>query len=313
MALYKIGELAQQSGVATKTIRFYSDSGLLPPTTVTDAGYRLYSDADRARLALIRSLRELDLDLDTIKRLLAEQTSLEAVLRLHLETTELQVRQLQRQRTVLRAALAQSEQPSLAYLQRAQRLARWKAHERQQFLDDHLEQAFTDVAADPHWKAQFRQHAILDLPEIKSEAQLEAWLELADLASDPDFIRTLNELGRASWTALKPDVDITVWQTDINHLYERVAQAQAEQIEPTSASGLPLVAEYVAIQQQLLRWGAEPDFLQRLLHLIEQGSDPRAARYWELLALIREQPLKPYAQAQAWLTAGVQAFVQQKK
>jgi DNA-binding transcriptional MerR regulator len=50
--LYKIGELSRLSGVSIKTIRHYSDQGVLPPSGVTEAGYRLYSEADRSRLEL---------------------------------------------------------------------------------------------------------------------------------------------------------------------------------------------------------------------------------------------------------------------
>jgi DNA-binding transcriptional MerR regulator len=40
--LYGIGELARLTGLTVRTIRFYSDSGLLPPTERTHAGYRMY-------------------------------------------------------------------------------------------------------------------------------------------------------------------------------------------------------------------------------------------------------------------------------
>ena len=36
-----IGELARRAGVAVKTVRFYSDEGLLPPAERTQSRYRL--------------------------------------------------------------------------------------------------------------------------------------------------------------------------------------------------------------------------------------------------------------------------------
>lgn len=45
-----IGELAKLAGVSTKTIRFYSNEGLLPSSNRSQAGYRLYTFEDLERL-----------------------------------------------------------------------------------------------------------------------------------------------------------------------------------------------------------------------------------------------------------------------
>lgn len=46
-AIHPIGELARRTGLTVKTIRFYSDRGIVPPAGRSPAGYRLYgSDAD---------------------------------------------------------------------------------------------------------------------------------------------------------------------------------------------------------------------------------------------------------------------------
>jgi DNA-binding transcriptional MerR regulator len=68
---YTIGELSRRSGVSVRTIRFWSDRGVVPPAGRTEAGYRLYGDAALARLELVRTLRELGVDLPAIERVLA--------------------------------------------------------------------------------------------------------------------------------------------------------------------------------------------------------------------------------------------------
>ena len=55
--LLGIGELAERTGLSVRTIRFYSDSGVVPPAGRTDAGYRLYGPDALARLALVRTLQ----------------------------------------------------------------------------------------------------------------------------------------------------------------------------------------------------------------------------------------------------------------
>lgn len=42
---YRIGELARLSGLSVKTIRFYSDRGLVPPAERTEAVYRCTTSA----------------------------------------------------------------------------------------------------------------------------------------------------------------------------------------------------------------------------------------------------------------------------
>ncbi|WP_274918721.1 helix-turn-helix domain-containing protein [Streptomyces sp. WZ-12] len=68
---WSIGELAQQAGVTVKTVRFYSDRGLLPEATRSTGGHRRYGPEALDRLRLIRSLRALDLPLPQVDRVLA--------------------------------------------------------------------------------------------------------------------------------------------------------------------------------------------------------------------------------------------------
>ena len=70
---YSIGELARLTGLSVRTVRFYSDSGVVPPAGRTEAGYRLYDAEALARLELVRTLRELGVDLATIRRVLARE------------------------------------------------------------------------------------------------------------------------------------------------------------------------------------------------------------------------------------------------
>ena len=77
-----IGLLARRSGLPVKTIRFYSDEGLLPPSDRTEAGYRLYGETELARLELIRTLRDAGVDLPTIRAVLERDLSLGEALQL---------------------------------------------------------------------------------------------------------------------------------------------------------------------------------------------------------------------------------------
>ncbi|MEV3970382.1 MerR family transcriptional regulator [Streptomyces sp. NPDC050698] len=71
--LWSIGELAERAGATVKTVRFYSDQGLLPEAARSSGGHRRYGPAALERLQLIRSLRTLDLPLTEIRRILDDE------------------------------------------------------------------------------------------------------------------------------------------------------------------------------------------------------------------------------------------------
>lgn len=65
-----VKEVSQLSGVSVRTLHHYDAIGLLKPTRVTEAGYRLYDDAALGRLHNILLLRQLQFPLKEIKEIL---------------------------------------------------------------------------------------------------------------------------------------------------------------------------------------------------------------------------------------------------
>lgn len=66
----KIGELAELSGTAVETIRYYEREALLPEPARSQSNYRTYGEEHLARLQFIRHCRSLDMSLDEIRVLL---------------------------------------------------------------------------------------------------------------------------------------------------------------------------------------------------------------------------------------------------
>ena len=66
----RIGEVAAATGLTVRTLHHYDEIGLLAPSERSDAGYRLYSDADVRRLYRIVAFRRLGFALDEIGALL---------------------------------------------------------------------------------------------------------------------------------------------------------------------------------------------------------------------------------------------------
>lgn len=65
-----VKEVSKQTGISVRTLHHYDAIGLLKPTSVTEAGYRLYDDAALERLYLILLFRELEFPLKDIGAIL---------------------------------------------------------------------------------------------------------------------------------------------------------------------------------------------------------------------------------------------------
>jgi MerR family Zn(II)-responsive transcriptional regulator of zntA len=68
---FKIGQLAQISGVSVETLRFYEKEGLLPSPSRTAAGYRLYNNETIKHVNFILKAKGVGFSLNEIKELLS--------------------------------------------------------------------------------------------------------------------------------------------------------------------------------------------------------------------------------------------------
>ncbi|MFI8966744.1 MerR family transcriptional regulator [Streptomyces sp. NPDC053493] len=66
----QIGEVAARTELPLRTIRQYEDSGLVVPSASSEGGFPLYTDADVARLMVIRRMKPLGFTLDETRELL---------------------------------------------------------------------------------------------------------------------------------------------------------------------------------------------------------------------------------------------------
>lgn len=66
----RIGELAARFRLNPRTIRYYESVGLLPPPRRTPSGYRLYGEADVARLRFILRAKQVGFRLREIAEVL---------------------------------------------------------------------------------------------------------------------------------------------------------------------------------------------------------------------------------------------------
>jgi hypothetical protein len=172
-------------------------------------------------------------------------------------------------------------------------LARLSAAERRQIIDDFTAEVFAGL--DPSPARSARWAAGPDLPDDPSPEQVEAWIELAGLASDPDFRqrirKVVTEVGIAAQAGR--------WLID-RRAQEAAGEALRRGIEPGSAEGARVLEAILAGTAGSRQRGT-------LLAQLEAGTDPRVERYWQLTAVITGKgPFSSQADLK-WLAAALRA------
>ncbi|WP_405141238.1 MerR family transcriptional regulator [Sphaerisporangium sp. NBC_01403] len=297
---YTIGQLSKLSGLPVKTIRFYSDVGVLPEQSRTPAGYRVYGESDLARLELVRTLRDIGVDLATIRSL--GERDLRQVLALHLRTVETQLKALQRTRAVLRATLDRGD-TSEADLRRLNTLGRIGAAEREAMMDSFVAEVGGGIRAREQWLTRLREAMVPELPAEPTVEQLDAWLELAELLSDDDYRTSLRRQSDDFWQRRERDGEPgqTSWDETNEAVTEMVLAALDEGVEPGSAAAGPILDRVVSLLATMHGETDGPEFRRSLSRGYEEH-DPRAVRHWELVAAIQNTPWPhPQTLAHAWI------------
>ncbi|GAA3437787.1 MerR family transcriptional regulator [Kutzneria kofuensis] len=248
-ALHSIGDLARRTGLTVKTVRFYSDRGIVSPADRSPTGHRRYGPDAVARLHLVRTLRELGLDLATIRRVLDREATLAEVAAAHAEALAAQIRLLGLHRAALLAMAGGAESEGMDLVR-----------ERRQLIDDFLHAVLDDPG--------IRRSLTPELPPNPTADQLRAWSELVELIQDGDFRDSMRRLADQHVPTTPPRRDVVALVRD------RAGSAVAAGIPPESAEAGRIVTAVTAEHG--------PDLLARL----ETANDPRRDRYLRLLAVI---------------------------
>jgi DNA-binding transcriptional MerR regulator len=308
-ALITIGALARLTGLPVRTLRFYSDSGLVTPAGRSEAGYRLYDAGAAARVELVRTLRELGVDLPTIRRVLDREVSVAGVARAHAAALDAQIRVLRLQRVVLQVAAARNTTPQEMKLMHD--LTRLGAEERRTIVADFVDEVFAGLDAEPSIAARMRA-ATPELPDDPTIEQVEAWIELAELVRDEDFRRRSRAMAQRSSEerAAGPagEAGRESHARTSAAVVELAGAALADGVDPLSARARPIVDELAGVFAQQHACEDGPEFRAWLADTIDAFADRRVERYWQLLGIMNGWPQRPPdTPAWEWLLAGLRA------
>ena len=304
-----IGELARRTGIPIKTIRYYAEIGLVPETRRTRAGYRTYDSSALLRLELVRTLRELGLDIATIRAILDRRADLPGVAAAQVDAIDTQIRLLRLRRTVLRRLAAAGSPPDDQEVERMHRLAHASAEERRSIMNEFLDHIFAGLAVSPEFEDRFRK-GMPELPDDPTDAQVDAWVELAELVQDPDFRATVRRMSEQSWgtSAAAQPVDREAAAVAAQLVGERIGPLVAAGVDPASAEATAAVDEVMGAFAQAAGREDTPAYRAAEIERLAAGTDARAERYWQLIGTVNGWPQRPaLVPAFEWLIAAVRA------
>ncbi|MFF9817493.1 MerR family transcriptional regulator [Streptomyces sp. NPDC014006] len=301
--LWSIGELAERAAVTVKTVRFYSDQGLLPQARRSGGGHRRYGPEALERLRLIRSLRALDLPLPQVRRILDDEDAagpaLEDAVAGRLRDLGSELRALRWREAALR--LVQECAPG----ERADRLRLLGAVAGPPSTDSlaRFWRGWLPARMPARATAAFLELAVPQPPAEPAPEQVLAFARLHAMTSSPC----------PAGAQPRPQVHRVAGPGGAAELYAGLAEAYelaGPQLrrERTPRPGEALDA-YVAAYASAYGTRDTRDFRRRLAGLL--GSEPRLDRYWELTAVVISPPgglpePTPGA-ADGWLRAALDA------
>ncbi|MFI6866328.1 MerR family transcriptional regulator [Nocardia sp. NPDC050406] len=303
--LFTIGALAERTGLTVKTIRFYADKGIVPPTTHSPGGYRLYDTHAVARLEMVRTLRDLGVDLATVKQVLARDTTVAEVAAAHADALDVQIRVLRLRRAVLRAVAKRGSNHEEMRLMHG--LVKLSEAERQRLIHDFVDDTFGAVDGNPAMVELLRS-TMPELPDDPRPEQVEAWMELAELVQDSDFraaVRRMaeyqaQERAAGDTTGLHQELTETVVAT--------VREAESAGVAPDSLAARLIVGVLTARYAETFGKADDERLRRWILERLEVSNDQRVQRYWQLVSTINDWPEAPDVTGVfAWLTAALRA------
>ncbi|WP_068068028.1 MerR family transcriptional regulator [Nocardia xishanensis] len=301
--LLPIGAVARRTGLTVKTIRFYADRGIVAPSAIGPNGFRRYDSDAIARLELVRTLRALGLDLDTVRQVLARERTVPEVAAAHADALDLQIRILRQRRAVLRAVAQRATDTE--EMNTMHRLATLTDAERRRIIHDFVDDAFGGVDANPELVELLRA-TVPDLPEDPAPNQVRAWMELAELAQDADFRAAVRRM--AEYQAReRANGDTTGLHHELTEaVRDLVGSALAAGTAPDTPEAAEVVDELTARYARTFGRADDAELRRWLLERLTIASDARVERYWRLVAAVNGWPApQELAGIFDWFTAAL--------
>lgn len=278
--LWSIGELAELAGATVKTVRYYSDRGLLPEAGRSSGGHRRYGPDALDRLRLIRSLRSLDLPVTDVGRVLEREDTLEDVIAGQLKELGSQLAALRWREAALQllSDCTAEERPDRLRLIGAVAsppdtapLARFWRRLLPVRLPARLVTAIIEAA-------------VPQPPADPTPAQVLAFARLNALTSDA---RSGGDACRPAATPPDPHCRPALLYDGLGEAYALASADLRAQRQPEAGGALDC---FVAAHARSVGTRDTPEFRHGLSGVLARTADPVMDRYWQLVAELFAPP-----------------------
>ncbi|MFC9819975.1 MerR family transcriptional regulator [Streptomyces erythrochromogenes] len=291
---WSIGELATGTGVPVKTLRYYSDSGLLPVARRSTGGHRRYGPEAWERIRVIRHLRALDMPIATITQVVTGECSLGELVATELEAVQERLTELRwRQATLASLDDCGSEERlrRLEILARVQQLPQAR-----RTLTDHWYRELCTAMPKNRLDIMIAMLSP-DPPQDPEPATVLAYAEMHLLISTPSFTRWTQDHGEEM-------KDGPAFYGEIDQAAALTVTAMAQGLAPGAGEA---VNAFVSAHARARRESDTPAFREYLHGLVSKSSgfDPRLERYWALVATATGGRVLNMTVAHRWLTDGL--------
>ncbi|MCP9956334.1 MerR family transcriptional regulator [Streptomyces sudanensis] len=292
---WSIGELAGHAGTTVKTVRFYSDLGLLPEVSRSAGGHRRYGPDSLDRLRLIRSLRGLGLPVAEVGRVLDREDALEDVVAGRLREVGSRMTELRWREAALR--LLRDCPPG----ERADRLHLIGA------LDVPPSTApvvrFLRRVLPPRLPARLLSSitdaAVPSPPEDPTPGQALAFARLNALAAEADgAVGVCRPVAGDPGGRCRP----AVLYDGLTEAFALAAPGVREGRAPSDGEALDC---FVAAHAGMRGARDTPEFRRRLSRFLDEVAHPRVDRFWQLTAEASASPEPTPGAVDDWLRAAL--------
>ncbi|OEU91627.1 MerR family transcriptional regulator [Streptomyces abyssalis] len=288
-ACLTIGQLADRTGVPVRTVRYWSDVGVLTPERRSGGGYRLYGAEAVARLELVRTLRELGLGLEEVSRVVRREAPVAEIAAAHVAALDARIRALKVSRAVLSTVAERGSTAEETALMN--KLARLSVAQRRNIIEDFMLEVSEGVDGGPELAERLRRSPV-ELPDSPTPEQVDAWLQLAELMQDPDFRSRMRKMLELN---VKGSPGGSIWFT--RHVVNVVSEAREDGVDPDGPDASEVLTD-------LFGDADRAGILQGLDAGLEAGAD----RYAELLRSVRgHEPQPSRAPDYEWLGRALRA------
>ncbi len=290
---FSIGEASRRTGLSVKAIRHYANEGIVRPTVVSDAGYRLYSAEDLWRLGLVRILRNLEFGLPEIRKVLERSLDLTAVVRMQRAALDMQIRRLDRARSLLdRVPESIWGQESLHHLSTVLEAMQMSREEREHWVTENWTSTMMAGAPD-EWREAYLRQVRDVLPDELSAEQAKAWSELKELLSDPAYQADLRDVMRPFWSMVQSSSALpNVWAASMNALTERARLLYERDAPPEHPDLQAVVGDWIDLFAQALKMPATPDFVERFALYAETYATGPSRKIWDVMRRLNPERLQ---------------------